>query len=458
MSKIRFYRYIALVVPIITLTSLASCSKSWLDQKPDLNLTMPSTLKDFEAMMDYEAMYYSPLTMGDMAADGHTPGDTRWPGMIDYKKNAYSWTHDRPNVDLPYWKSPYSTVLYANLVLEGLNKVHPAFSDEIQQYNRIKGTAVFQRARIFFELAQIWAPAYNAATAATDLSIPLRLQSDITIPTQRSTVKETYDFVISQLVSALPLLPPLPEYANRASKAAVYGELARVYLSMEDYSKARAYADSCLGIYNALMDFNPLSTTTSFIGAYNINKEVIFHSNQPENSGFPSNDPIDTVLYNKYDANDLRKTRFFRLSGGSILFKGNYYNSSGQLFTGIATDEMYLIRAEGYARENNKDAALTDLNTLLKSRWKANTFVPVTATDSEEALSKILLERQKELLFRGQRWSDLRRLNKDIRFKQTLTRTVIGQTYVLEPNSYKYTLPIPDDIIKYSSISQNPGW
>jgi tetratricopeptide (TPR) repeat protein len=434
------------------------CKKNWLDQKPDKNLTVPSTLTDFEAMLDFETMYHSPLTFGDVASDGHYPTDAFFNIMPDFKKNAFTWTRDRSNINVSFWVNPYSTVFYANVVLEGLQKIKPQFTSDVTQFNRIMGTALFQRARVFFEMAQIWAPPFDLNSSSTDLSIPLRLESDINLPSKRSTVKQTYEQVIADLNKALPLLPSMPEYKNRASKAAVFGELARVYLSMQDYSSARSYADSCLKIYNALINFNTLPQNVNFIGAYNTNKEVIFHETQAENSSIPSKDIIDTSLYNRYDNNDLRKSIYFKKSGSTYVFKGNYFNSAGQLFTGLATDEIYLIRAEGFAREGNKNAALSDLNTLLQTRWKTNLFVPITASTADDALAIILSEREKELIFRGLRWMDLRRLNREPRFKKTIIHKAIGQTWTLEPNSYKYTFPIPDDIIQYSGMRQNPGW
>lgn len=453
MKNVFYNTFLTLIILVFI-----GCKKNWLDQKPDKNLTVPSTLTDFEAMLDFETMYHSPLTFGDIASDGHYPTDAFFNIMPDYKKNAFTWTHDRSNINVLFWSNPYSAVFYANVVLEGLQKIKPQSPTEIAQFNRIMGTALFQRSRVFFEMAQIWAPSFDVNSSSNDLSIPLKLESDINIPSKRSTVKETYEQVIADLNKALPLLPAMPEYRNRASKAAVFGELARVYLSMQDYSSAKSYADSCLKIYSTLIDFNSLSQSASFIGAYNTNKEVIFHETQPENSSIPSKDLIDTALINKYDINDLRKSRFFKQNGSTYTFKGNYFNSAGQLFTGIATDEIYLIRAEGFAREGNKDAALADVNTLLRSRWKANLFVPITANTPDEALNIVLIERQKELILRGQRWIDLRRLNKENRFKITIVHKANGQTWSLEPNSYKYALPIPDDVIQFSNMKQNVGW
>jgi hypothetical protein len=66
-----------------------------------------------------------------------------------------------------------------------------------------------------------------------------------------------------------------------------------------------------------------------------------------------------------------------------------------------------------------------------------------------------LAERRKELIYRGIRWSDLRRLNRDSRFGIILTKTLNGVTYSLLPNDKRYVLPIDEIEIRLSGIQQN---
>jgi hypothetical protein len=128
------------------------------------------------------------------------------------------------------------------------------------------------------------------------------------------------------------------------------------------------------------------------------------------------------------------------------------------MFSGLATDEMYLIRAECNARKNKKTEALNDLNALLVKRWKTNTFTHIDTPTADAALQVILQERRKELCFRGIRWTDLRRLNQDPRFAVTLKRGLLGSTtlFTLPPNSDRYVYPIPDSEILFSGVPQNP--
>jgi hypothetical protein len=91
----------------------------------------------------------------------------------------------------------------------------------------------------------------------------------------------------------------------------------------------------------------------------------------------------------------------------------------------------------------------------LSKRWKNGFFQAVTASSAADALTKILTERRKELVFRGLRWADIKRLNLE-GANISLTRKLNGQTYTLSPNHPRFALPIPDDVIQISGMPQNP--
>ncbi|HVK46647.1 MAG TPA: RagB/SusD family nutrient uptake outer membrane protein, partial [Pseudobacter sp.] len=179
--------------------------------------------------------------------------------------------------------------------------------------------------------------------------------------------------------------------------------------------------------------------------------------------GDEDNAIISPEIINAYANDDLRKQLYVKenmdvpVPSGTYRFVGNYEGAvaSSALFNGLAVDELYLVRAEAEARKGNTSAALKAINDLLVTRWEAGTYTDMTATDANDALGKILPERRKELLMRGLRWTDLRRLNQETRFAETLTRTVAGATYTLPPNDARYTLLIPQEVITNSSLPQN---
>lgn len=72
----------------------------------------------------------------------------------------------------------------------------------------------------------------------------------------------------------------------------------------------------------------------------------------------------------------------------------------------------------------------------------------------ENLLDRIVLERRKQLIFRGLRFSDIKRYNA-MGGNISLKRIIRGKDYYLAPNDPKFTLLIPWDIIKLSGMQQN---
>lgn len=445
-----------IMVAFILFTS-GGCSKDFLDAKPDKKLALPSTLTDLQALMDNSAyMNGGWPSAGEIAADNYAVTSEAW-HSFSYditSQNLYIWEDNVFNDNVQNeWFLAYQAVFYANTVLENIDAVQ---TDDAAQKSNIKGEALFFRAQAFYELSQIFAGVYHKETATTDLGIPLRLTSDINQTSTRSSAEQTYHQIIADLQQAATLIALNPLYKTRPSKPAAYGMLARTFLSMHDYTNAKLYADSCLLLYHTLIDYNTLDST-----AYNpvpmFNDEVIFHSGMfPRSIVLQPAAIVDSALFASYANDDLRKPVFFKpLDVNTYGFYGSY-SGSYILFNGIATDEIYLIRAECEARLNQVNGAMQDLNTVLIKRWKAGAFIPYTATDADDALVKILQERRKELIFRGQRWTDLRRLNSDSRFAVSIERKIDDQTYTLQPGNLKYTFLIPQQVINISHIQQNP--
>ena len=162
---------------------------------------------------------------------------------------------------------------------------------------------------------------------------------------------------------------------------------------------------------------------------------------------------ISLDLYRQYAANDLRKTLFFRASGTNYIFKGSYEGNATH-FDGIATDEMLLTRSECRIRNGQVQQGLHDLNTPLERRYKSGTFTRYQNLTQEQALQLVKIERRKELLFRGIRWSDIRRFNQE-GDQIILKRIVNGKEYTLLPNSLLYAIAIPEDITSLTGMAQN---
>jgi len=441
---------------LITVIIIIPCCKKYLDAKPDKQLEIPSTTQDMQALLDnFRKMNQNDPSGGEISCDNYYLTDASWNSLTTDMQRIYLWQNDFLFTAYPnMWSNAYDAIYIPNTVLDYLSGIKKT-NDNADEWDDIKGQALYFRAKEFHQVACTWALAWNSVTASTDLGIPLRLNSDFNSPSERGTLEETYDQIISDLKESIPLLPVMPVSVYRPSRPAAYGLLARVYLSMRKYELAGSYADSCLQLNNSLMDYNTLRASATWpIAAVNV--ETIMYSSA-RNWGPLSNSgaKIDSVLYASYDSNDLRKTIFFKNNNnGTYGFKGTYTGGSAQ-FSGIATDEVYLVKAECEARGGNINGAMDDLNTLLITRWKQGTFVPFTAANVSDALNLILTERRKELLYRELRWMDIKRLNKE-GANIMLKRIINGQTYILPSNDPRYALALPEDIIQQTGMQQNP--
>lgn len=440
---------------------LVSCKKqdNFLATIPDASLAVPATLNDLQLMVQHEGLFNeNDPGFGTVSADEYYITDASFIGSTKLEQNLYIWAKGiYPNeTDQVYdWSSAYSQIYTANVILESLAAIKVSGS-QLNQYNTIKGSALFFRAKAFFNLLQVFSLPYDSAKASLQLGIPLRLNANLNIQSVRASQQDCYIQLLQDLQTAAALLPVSVLHPSLPSSVAANGFLARVYLSMGSYSKALQYANACLAGNASLTDYNTLKTG-AFPIAQSVIKEDIFHS-VTANYGIIgySKAIIDTTLYNSYQQNDLRKSIFFYYYRGNQTWNGTYdVVHTNIVFDGIATDEIYLTRAECFARQGNVSAAMNDLNTLLINRYKTGTFIPYTATSADDALNQVLTERKKELLFRGTRWTDLRRLNKEPRFAQTIRRKVQGTTYELAPNDPKYALPLPPQEIQLSGVQQN---
>lgn len=447
-------RRLQMIMAFISLSIAFTGCKEFLEAKPDKKLAVPQTLEDMAALLDNVYMN-SYAMIAEVAADNFYHTETIWNSIpAERDREIYTWQNDAIDGDAGAMSGRYNSIFTANVVLEGLAD-NPPNSTQRLEWERLKGSALFYRAYALAETAQLFTEPYEAERRNVALGIPLKLNPDVNEKSTRGTLGETYDRVISDLKEAAVLLPVASSIATRPNRVAAFGALARVYLYMRDYEKAGLYADTALQLNHELLDYNQLSTTAS-VPFTRLNKETLFYSYSSSSNLTQSRCKVDSNLYDSYAARDLRKGLFFRANAdGSYAFKGSYTGSTSTSFNGITTAELYLIKAECKARANQKDTAMEALNTLMAKRWANGFFVPFTAVDADEALNKILIERRKELVFRAQRWNDLRRLNKEPVFAKILMRKLGNQVYELAPNDKRYVFPIPEDIVQLSGIEQN---
>jgi tetratricopeptide (TPR) repeat protein len=435
-----------------------SCS-DFLDLKPDKKMVVPELLEDCELLLnDYSTMNSGFPSLGEVASDNYYLTTASWQAISTLdERNTYVW-NDALMTTATSWQTTYKVIYQSNQVLETLSGINIDMGERLK-YNELKGAAYFFRGFAFHQLLGIYTLPYEQGKASSTLGIPLRLKPDLDNAVQRASLKDSYQQVLSDYQSAIDLLPAKGLLKGRPYKEAAFGGMARIYLEMNEYEKAYRYADSALQLNSELLDYNSLNSAVA-LPVQRFNREVLFQAITGNSSVLVQGAAkIDSVLYRSYDQNDLRKKILFKpntgTSAGTYAFKGSYNNTAAGLFVGLTTAEMYLIRAETAVRTGKVTQALLDLNFLMKNRWTKDLYIDFNATDEAVILQKILMERRKELVFRGIRWSDLKRLNAEGKFPTALKRVIDGQEYELEPGSLKYALLIPQDVIELGNLEQN---
>lgn len=447
---------LGILIAFTLLLSSTACS-DLLDEKPDLALVTPTTSDELWALLDnnFQVMNAEPSN-ADIVSDDVYFLDNKVFSLTEDQFRLYTWSKEPINTSLNSdWSKPYEQVLFANVVLSELENFPGSVEDESELKN-LKGAALFYRAYAFFALARSFCPAYEPATASDKLGLVLRISPEIDIQLKRSNLQDTFDQIINDLNASVSLLAEIPQVNTRPSKVAAYAMLSRVYLYMGMFAESLQNAELALGIYDTLLDYNTVdpSPARPFVGQL---EEVVFYSELILRTYyfFSAGSAVSPELVDQYEENDLRKSLFYFPRDGFMAFRGQYSYLVNP-FGGLAVDELYLNKAESEARLGMESAAIQTLNSLLERRFVTDKFEPVSNLAGEELIQKILLERRKELVLRGIRWGDIKRLNAQGEAIY-LSRSVGEETFILEPGDNRFALPIPQEEIDRSGIMQNPN-
>lgn len=450
----------------VSLLLFQHCSDRFLDVKPSTSLIVPTSLEDIENLLDNEAEINQSGGLGQLSADEYYyTNKMHWEAVSSPSaRNAYIWVADLYEGEelIRDWNIPYTSIFYANSALETLADM-PAADRDSAYGKYLRGRALFTRAFAHFDLVKNFCVAYSPATADTDLGIPIRLSAGMDNIAGRSSLSDSYNAILDDLREALEYLPSRfdVEKRNRPSGVACLALLARIYHHMGRYNLAEEHANACLDLYGQLIDYNAVDVAR--VNPFTrTNDEVILSVSQviglfstvssaTSNAGIS----VDTVLLALYEPDDLRLQAFYGKRADGYTYKKPGYNDGNYPFTGLATDELYLIKAECLARRGAAAESMKTLNHLLRHRYKTGSYTQRHIVNAAEALEIVLKERRKELVWRGIRWMDLKRLNAE-GAGISLKRLMDGNSYELPANSPRWVFPIPDAEINLSGITQNP--
>ena len=177
-----------IIILLLTALALASCKKDFLDENPRTDQIIPTTLATCQAILDDDFRMNSTPTLGELSSDNYYLTDQYWATLsLQHERTSYTWEKDifKSQQNVEDWGRSYTQVLNANVVLEGLQRITQTSANRTE-WNAIKGSALFFRANAYYNLAQVFAPVYNVASANIDLGLPIRTKSDINEHAKRS--------------------------------------------------------------------------------------------------------------------------------------------------------------------------------------------------------------------------------------------------------------------------------
>jgi tetratricopeptide (TPR) repeat protein len=447
-----------LLVAVSALLFLHAGCKKFLDVRPNTTSTNPTTIGDFEEILNNDSLALCNYLLADFMSDdvqlenAHLSADAVSSYTQSYLWGAAIWKPGEP--DLMY-NSSYTRILQMNIILDRIGRT----TGTEQQKSVIRAQAQINRAWYYLQLASIYGADYQAATAATDLAVPLVLLPDAGAQPVRATVQQAYNQVLADLSAAVatPGLPGMGQDVVHPGKAAGYALLARVYLNMAQYPDALSAAQAALAINNKLLKYDGDYIAPSSILDLSKNPETLlarlcldysFYSIR--NTAFLISPTLRAVL----DSNDRRLLSNF--GPGNIYINGSAFNAMAFNYS-LGVPEVMLIKAECLARQGDGAGALDVVNELRKNRLI--TYTPLGSTAN--IMNTVLQEKRRELCYHGGlRLFDLKRLNRDNGYAQTLQRVADNGTTVvstLPANSPRYLLPFSPVIIANNpSIIQNP--
>ncbi|QDH79389.1 RagB/SusD family nutrient uptake outer membrane protein [Echinicola soli] len=133
-----------------------------------------------------------------------------------------------------FWRSSYQIIVGTNKVIEAVEEGKSDADDQLLAEN------YYIRALMHYQLVNIFGRPY--VQGRDNEGVPLKLDGDPERIPVRSTVGEVYDQVASDLLRAASLFTA--DKSNvYATKEAAWALLSRLYLYMEDNTKAIEYAD-----------------------------------------------------------------------------------------------------------------------------------------------------------------------------------------------------------------------
>ena len=459
---------------ILVLASLAtllmtSCGDSFFDLEPASSVTID---KVYKTASDYNVAVIGCYAKLQSQVNFYTE-------CCEYRSDNLSLgaptagTQDRYDIDhftekpsngilSSYWANFNNNVYRCNLLLDQIDGAN--FAENLKK--QYKGEAMFIRALNYFNMYRIWGgvPATKHVVSAAEA-----------LKVARYSDEQMFDLIAGDLKEIVDnnYLPETYSSANmgRATSGAAKALLGKVYLTFHKWTEAKDILSQLIGKYQLVSPIAQVfdvdnKNNNEIIFAVHFNKEIEGEGHSYwYNLTNASDDTNQTSsLLNTFPTGDARKDLITYVQvEKNVRLMNKFYDTKSPTFKTVGNDQILLRYADVllmYAEALNEiqyDAsegslALKYLNAVRQRAGISNLTVKQLPTQ-EKFRKGILVERQREFPYEGQRWFDLVRMG--------FAKSVMAENGV-EIKDYQLLFPIPQQEIEKvgdkSILWQNPGY
>ena len=459
---------------ILVLASLAtllmtSCGDSFFDLEPASSVTID---KVYKTASDYNVAVIGCYAKLQSQVNFYTE-------CCEYRSDNLSLgaptagTQDRYDIDhftekpsngilSSYWANFNNNVYRCNLLLDQIDGAN--FTENLKK--QYKGEAMFIRALNYFNMYRIWGgvPATKHVVSAAEA-----------LKVARYSDEQMFDLIAGDLKEIVDnnYLPETYSSADmgRATSGAAKALLGKVYLTFHKWTEAKDILSQLIGKYQLVSPIAQVfdvdnKNNNEIIFAVHFNKEIEGEGHSYwYNLTNASDDTNQTSsLLNTFPTGDARKDLITYVQvEKNVRLMNKFYDTKSPTFKTVGNDQILLRYADVllmYAEALNEiqyDAsegslALKYLNAVRQRAGISNLTVKQLPTQ-EKFRKGILVERQREFPYEGQRWFDLVRMG--------FAKSVMAENGV-EIKDYQLLFPIPQQEIEKvgdkSILWQNPGY
>ena len=459
---------------IIFVASLAallmtSCGDSFFDLEPASSVTID---KVYKTASDYNVAVIGCYSKLQSQVNFYTE-------CCEYRSDNLSLsaptsgTQDRYDIDhfvekpsngilSSYWANFNNNVYRCNLLLDQIDGA--TFADNLKK--QYKGEAMFIRALNYFNMYRIWGgvPATKHVVSAQE-ALKIARYSD----------EQMYDLIAGDLKEIVDnnYLPDTYSSADmgRATSGAAKALLGKVYLTFHKWTEARDVLAELIGKYQLVSPIAQVfnvdnKNNNEIIFAVHFNKEIEGEGHSYWYNITNASDETNQTssLINTFPTGDARKDLItYVKAANNVYLMNKFYDTKSTTFNVVGNDQILLRYADVllmYAEALNEigyDAsegslALKYLNEV-RERAGISDLTAKQLNSQEKFRKGILVERQREFPYEGQRWFDLVRMG--------FAKEVMAENGI-EIKDYQLLFPIPQTEIEKvgnsSVLWQNPGY